>query len=425
MNKIFVVTLAFLVNVSFVVFNDKEVHAAFDNDYPLVLVHGFMGFGRDEMLGYKYWGGFGDLQEDLNDKGYETYTGVVSPVGSNWDRACELYAYIKGGTVDYGKGHSDHFGHYRFGRTFPGIYPQWGQINPSTGKLNKIHLIGHSQGGQTIRVLAQLLEQGHPSASEAGFGPDCETSNLFAGENPWIHSITTISTPHDGTSLANGINLLIPFAQQFIASIAAVTDGLEDSLYDFKIDQWGLNKEPDESYSEYADRVWESNIWHDTKDISAWDLSPDGANELNAWVEAQSNIYYFSWATEQTYRSWFTGHELNEASMNAALIGPALFMGSYTRNEPGFITIDSSWFKNDGVVNTNSMDGPDNGSSDTIVSYNATSSKGVWNYMGLLESMDHGDVVGILPYPWDLPLGYDDLQSWYYDIAHQLRSLPE
>lgn len=38
------------------------------NDYPLVLVHGFMGWGRNELLGFKYWGGFGDVQETLNSR---------------------------------------------------------------------------------------------------------------------------------------------------------------------------------------------------------------------------------------------------------------------------------------------------------------------------------------------------------------------
>lgn len=41
------------------------------NNYPIVLVHGFMGFGRDELLGYKYWGGAVDLQEKLNVSGHK------------------------------------------------------------------------------------------------------------------------------------------------------------------------------------------------------------------------------------------------------------------------------------------------------------------------------------------------------------------
>ncbi len=30
-----------------------------------MLVHGFIGWGRDELFGFKYWGGFGDVQEVL------------------------------------------------------------------------------------------------------------------------------------------------------------------------------------------------------------------------------------------------------------------------------------------------------------------------------------------------------------------------
>ena len=120
------------------------------NKYPIVLVHGFMGFGRDELLGYKYWGGIVDIQESLRNQGYKTYTATVGPVSSNWDRACELYAYLVGGTVDYGAAHAKKYGHERYGRTFEGIYKD-------VSDANKIHLIGHSMGGQTVRTLTQLL----------------------------------------------------------------------------------------------------------------------------------------------------------------------------------------------------------------------------------------------------------------------------
>lgn len=83
-----------------------------------------MGWGREELLGFKYWGGLEDLQDTLNRAGYRTYTGVAGPLASNWDRACELYAYLKGGTVDYGQTHAAAHGHERYGRHFPGLYPE-------------------------------------------------------------------------------------------------------------------------------------------------------------------------------------------------------------------------------------------------------------------------------------------------------------
>jgi triacylglycerol lipase len=135
------------------------------NNYPIVLINGFAGWGRDEVLGYKYWGGFEDLEQVMTKSGYKTYTATVSPFSSNWDRACELYAYIKGGTVDYGAAHSSKYGHARYGRTYPGLYPNWGiTVN---NKINKVHLVGHSMGGQTARTLVQLLEKGSQEEKNA------------------------------------------------------------------------------------------------------------------------------------------------------------------------------------------------------------------------------------------------------------------
>src|SRR3712207_8790005 len=38
-----------------------------NNNYPIVLVHGFMGWGGDEALGFKYWGGFKDRKEHTSE----------------------------------------------------------------------------------------------------------------------------------------------------------------------------------------------------------------------------------------------------------------------------------------------------------------------------------------------------------------------
>ena len=80
------------------------------NRYPIVLVHGFMGWGKEEMGSYRYWGGKYDLEQELKNEGFEVYVASVGPVSSNWDRAVELYYQIKGGQIDFGKGHSEKFG---------------------------------------------------------------------------------------------------------------------------------------------------------------------------------------------------------------------------------------------------------------------------------------------------------------------------
>lgn len=55
----------------------------------------------------------------------------------------------------------------------------------------------------------------------------------------------------------------------------------------------GIKKQNGESQRDYIERVLESNIWNSTKDIATYDLSTEGAQELNTWVKAQPDVYYF------------------------------------------------------------------------------------------------------------------------------------
>ena len=79
-----------------------------------------------------------DYLQLFRDKGHQVLYATVGPVSSNWDRACELYAQILGTRVDYGKAHSEKYGHERFGKNFTGegFYSQW-------DGNHKIHFVGH------------------------------------------------------------------------------------------------------------------------------------------------------------------------------------------------------------------------------------------------------------------------------------------
>ena len=39
-----------------------SVTAYCQNTDPVILIHGFLGWGREEMAGYYYWGGLMDLE---------------------------------------------------------------------------------------------------------------------------------------------------------------------------------------------------------------------------------------------------------------------------------------------------------------------------------------------------------------------------
>jgi triacylglycerol lipase len=406
MKKFFTVTLIAAMLITLVKPFELEVKAAEDgNDYPVVLCHGLGGWGRDEKNGFLYWGGDVDIQDELRDEGYEVYTGVVGPYSSNWDRACELYAYIKGGKVDYGKAHSEEHGHNRYGREFEGLINSWGTEDEDG--INKIHLIGHSQGGQTVRVLVQLLEEGMKEEVEAVVGEDAteeeinkavengELSKLFTGTcNEWVESVTTLATPNDGSTFANIAAERQDILTFLLAPLGGITGLTDDINYiDLKLDQWGLHRDEDECLLEYMLRVLGNELWYGTEDFSFYDLGTEGAREINSWVEDQENVYYFSYSCEASKESWLTGHHIPDSRyMNPNFYFGTMVMGAHKDRHEG---IDEDWYPNDGYVNTISEDGPKLGrSSNNIVEYDGTPEIGRWNHMGVLDKTDHEDIIG-------------------------------
>ena len=116
--------------------------------YPTVFVHGLLGWGARDALyrAVPYWGlAAGDVLGYLNACGYDGRAASVGIISSAWDRACELYAELTGGTADYGIAHAQRFGHARFGTAYPNpLVPDWGADRP-------VDLVGHSFGGATAR----------------------------------------------------------------------------------------------------------------------------------------------------------------------------------------------------------------------------------------------------------------------------------
>ena len=397
------------------------------NNAPVILVHGFAGFGRSEMLGYKYWGGLTDLQVQLQARysNQMVATAVVGPFSSNWDRAVELFYQIKGGCVDYGAAHAALNGHYQRpesfyhnGRTcYPGLYPSWDANHP-------VHLITHSMGGQSARMLVQMLAANGAPANPGLFG--------YAVNTNWVKSVTTIATPNDGTTLAYRITDWVPFVQQLVLGIAGLADATgANSIYDFKLDQWGIGAQTaGESFSAYMNRVMSSQLWNSgIRDLSPYDLSPAGAMAENDWVKDAPNVTYFSWATNSSYTGILTGWSYPNVDTNlliGAFAGPG-FMGNYYRDSRPMPPVsDSSWFPSDAVVNTIAQKAPTwsmNASGSVYkrsvvvkdLSQGGTPQVGAWNYKGMMDGWDHLDVVG-----WTL---FWDSLSWYKGRVDDLRAL--
>ena len=161
-----------------------------------IFVHGLCGWGSydEQYQRLPYWGmRGGDLITFLREKGFPCYAASVAPTGSAWDRACELYAQIAGTRVDYGAVHSRKYRHDRYGKDFTGnaLIPAW---NEET----KLVLLGHSFGGVTARLFAELLTNGDP---EERADRAADVSPFFrGGMGNRVYGIVTLAAPTNGTT---------------------------------------------------------------------------------------------------------------------------------------------------------------------------------------------------------------------------------
>ena len=354
------------------------------NQYPVVFVHGFMGWGPDEMGSYNYWGGKYEMIKEFEKNGHKIFISNVGPISSNWDRAVELYYQIKGGQVDYGKGHSDIYGLIRKpkNKKYKGLYPEWSPDNP-------VHIIGHSMGGQTARMLDYLLINSISDTTGKK-----ESSRLLGNEQVgFIKSITTISTPHNGTTLSTFISAGIPFLQDMVAVAAVVGN----SFYSFDLEQWGFAINQGESWTSYFKRMQKHPAWG-TKNIVSWDVSIQGAKDFNSITSANQDIYYFSFVNSNTDLNPKTGRHTPSNTMSFIIRSNARIIGMKKAYYEDGVATDSTWFENDGIVNKTSMYGPTTGinGSDLISKY-VTSElliPGQWYTINDTIKMDHRRMIG-------------------------------
>jgi len=403
--------------------------AASANNYPIVMVHGFLGFGPEQYTrtGFKYWGGFDDIVSHMRSHHgeHQVWAASVGSISSNWDRAAELYYQIKGGCVDYGSSHTARFA--RFGalqqpegkcwaadalnnpNNYPlALYPVWDAQHP-------VHLIAHSQGGQTVRALIELLENGSPHGDEGG-------GDLYQGGRiGWVLSASTLSAPHDGTSLRDAIGYFPAAVNDLAGAIAAMANRGERTtggapVHDFRLEKFGVTHYQDETAASYRDRVLSAPIWdQENYDSAQHEMGPDGAQEFNAWVKTSPHVYYFSASNSATAAGAICCNQTDRliapiqssryqyprrdmAPLTKPYAGEWIVpfngrrgIGSYTQTKPGQVKVDSSWFRNDGVVNTRSMRSP---LGQPVRDYDGKAVKGMWNYLQHYDGYDHFDMIG-------------------------------
>eukprot|EP00940_MAST-03C_sp_MAST-3C-sp2_P000126 g126.t1 len=213
----------------------------------------------------------------------------LPPVGSSHDRAVELFYYLKGGTVDYGRAHSQKYCHKRYGRTYAtGALSRWDAEHP-------IIIVGHSHGGNTARMLQRLLH-------EQFFSDHKETSA------EWVSAIVCVASPLNGCPLMHSLGVPMRSScsggQALGPAYSLVRLGqtlgyvaywlIEDAIFDWGLRMWpGLTRR-NGGWSALMYFITSEHPIMNTDDMAAYELTPEGAAKLNESMPLHACTRYFT-----------------------------------------------------------------------------------------------------------------------------------
>jgi len=389
------------------------------NQYPTIFIHGLFGWGSGDKLYAKlpYWGASKDkeLMHFLRSKGYEVYNPTVGPLLSCWDRCCELWAFLMGGTVDYGKVHAEKYHHARFGRTYEkGVLEDWG----TPGNHKKINIVGHSFGGPTVKMFADIIARG--AQEEIDGTPEEELSDFFKANKPQeIHTVTTLSGVNNGTSYASlhGKYGMIGICY-FILTINALTGSTQiNKWWDFHTDHFGIM--PDRSKvvgnkltNPFTKWTQISNYAHNIYDSIAQELRIEVALDiLNPSQKVDSDIYYFARRACRSNPAPFGLTFLDrKGDFLCKLLCP---LTGISTARPGLrkYGVRKNWKPNDGIVNVIGQSAPlDAPQKDYHPGEQVH--PGIWYNMPI-ERKDHMSWAGIGEDKETYTQYYEDMVKWF------------
>ena len=353
-----------------------------------VFVHGLSGWGSYDAAYRRmpYWGMLGgDLIAWLRKKGYDAYAASVTPAGSAWDRACELYAQIAGVRTDYGEAHSRKYGHERFGRDFSEnpLIPEW-------NRNTRLVLLGHSFGGNTVRLFSRLLAEGDDDERRISV-PELPAPLFRGGMEDRIHSIVTLASPMNGTT---------------------AYDLFEDPEFDPEsVSVPPLSKSLSQMMSL---RLKEESDGRDERDYASYDMHIDHALEMNRSIPTLPHVYYFSVPCSFTVRQK-DGTYLPKQGMEALYVQRSCQMGAYAGHTRGGLEIGEKWRRNDGLVNTISASAPAGAPRRRLDPEQIE--PGIWNVYPVYDG-DHMALQGGL-------LHKNDIREFYREMLEMIRGLAE
>lgn len=379
------------------------------NLYPVILVPGVVGYGEGTLL-HKVFPYFGmtstSYEKVIKDMGMDCHTVSFELLSGIWDRTCELYAQIVGGTVDYGKAHSEKYGHARYGKTYE---------KPMIVGWDRITLIAHGFGAPVARLFIDLLENG--SEEERQATPANELSDLFKGGfYNKIHALVTVAGVNDGITLAEAFEGRLPGAKKVFTKGATLVDtALRFTDYvdpyfhkeGIPVSQHGVRayveKEDEKTKLKFDEAAIDSYL--KKEDNIFYDMGPYGMSKLNSKLNASKDVYYFSLVGEVTNNIM---GKVTLPKLAAGITLPTTVLISTFENYlPEFPIITKKNHDNDGIVNSNSALPPINEEASAFkdVDYCST---GVWYQMPIMNR-NHFTFTGLFVRP-------DKLRNEVYDL---------
>lgn len=362
------------------------------NNYPFIFVHGTLGYGDNDFVSKlaNYWGlSTGNLIKNLNQKGLESYAPSLGGLTGLWDRCCDLYARLVGGTVDYGKAHSEKYGHPRFGKTYKE------PLIKNFDEKHKINLIGSSFGGPNVILFSSLMAYG--SKEEREVTDENDLSPLFkGGHGKYINSVITLAGVNNGTTLFEiGRPALKPlnFLMCSVSNLFGKFPFLSE-FHDLGMEQFGLQKR-DENGKFVSTPFDFGKIKNacNSKEGTFYEMGLTELQELNEKFKTNNDAYYFAFP----YRTTKTNKNQKENPLLSTLfihIPFAFLMGRYENSSLG---VDEKWFQNDCLVNTISEKAPFNSKSEEFVKQRGNFERGTWYNMPVQIGDHFAHVGGMYP----------------------------
>ena len=287
--------------------------------------------------------------------------------------------------TDYGRAHSERYGHERFGPDFTGrpLIPDW-------EAEKKLVLLGHSFGGATIRLFSEILANGD-AAEQAATAPE-ELSPFFrGGQGDRLRALVTLAAPTNGTTAYD-----LHRDESFDASAV-------------KLSRW------DELWGNFfSNRKQAARDGRSEEDYAAFDMHIDNALAMNARITTLPQVYYFAVPCSATEAAE-SGQRPIRSMMEPLFRRSSAQMGAYTGATTGGFVIDESWQENDGLVNTVSAMAPI-GAPSTVFDPDAIA-PGIWQIMPVYRG-DHMSLQGGM-------MKRNNVRPFYLELLELIETLRE